>query len=291
MPSLSLRERIARHAWRVAPKGLLSATIGWAGRRELPRALQTRLHRLYARAYDVNAAEAELPLEQYRSLQAFFTRRLKPEVRRLPDQPDLVVSPSDGTICEAGLAEAGRLLTAKGEAFTLGDLVADPALALRLSGGPFVAIYLSPRDYHRVHFPASGRVVSWSHIPGKLFPVGSRSVKREPRLFAKNERFVTVVEGPAGLYAVVMVAAVGVGHITASYDPEVATHRSGFSKGAVHHKRFDLPINVERGQELGVFNLGSTTIAIFEPGRIDLDRLVSDAQIRMGTPLGRIIPR
>jgi phosphatidylserine decarboxylase len=269
----------------------MSAMIGWGAARRLPRALQARLLRLYARSYRVNDAEAEFPLSDYDSLQAFFTRRLKTETRCLPEDQNIVVAPSDGRICEAGLATAGRLLEAKGSAFTLRDLLADDALALRLTGGSFVAIYLSPRDYHRVHFPASGKVVSWSYIPGKLFPVGSASVKREPGLFAKNERFVTVVEGPAGCYAVVMVAAVGVGHITASFDPEVATHDGGFSKGQVRHKRFDPPIPIERGQELGTFNLGSTTITVFEPARVELDGLVFDAQIEMGAPLGRIMAK
>jgi phosphatidylserine decarboxylase len=245
----------------------------------------------YAKAYGLNTAEAEHPLARYATLQALFTRRLATGARTMPEDPDLVVAPSDGRICEAGLVSAGKLLEAKGSLFTLQQLLADDALAARLVGGPYVVIYLSPRDYHRVHFPMNGKVVSWSHIPGKLFPVGSRSVKREPGLFAKNERFVTIVDGTAGRYAVVMVAAVGVGHITASYDPEVATHDGGFAKNSVRHKTFDLPISVERGQELGIFNLGSTTIAIFEAGRVELGDLVSDAQIEMGTPVGRIIPR
>jgi len=158
-----------------------------------------------------------------------------------------------------------------------------------MTGGAYLVTYLSPRDYHRVHFPMLGRVVAWTHIPGKLFPVGSKSVKREPGLFAKNERFVTVVDGVGGRYAVVMVAAVGVGHITASYDSEVATHDAGFSNGSVRHKRLSPPIPVERGQELGIFNLGSTTIALFEGGRVALDDLAPDQQMRMGQPVGRII--
>jgi phosphatidylserine decarboxylase len=210
-------------------------------------------------------------------------------MRALPADEKLIVAPSDGAVCEAGISAEGQLLEAKGSAFSLQDLLADEALAARLKGGPYAVIYLSPRDYHRVHFPMRGEVVSWTHIPGKLFPVGSKSVKREPGLFAKNERFVTVVDGVAGRYAVVMVAAVGVGHITASYDPEVATHDGGFSNGSVRHKQFSQPIQVERGQELGIFNLGSTTITLFEPGHVALADLVSDQQIRMGEPVGRII--
>jgi phosphatidylserine decarboxylase len=291
MSNLSFGERIAQNAWRIAPKKMFSDVVGWSARRQLPKPLQASLLRFFAKAYGLDCSTAEHPIERYPSLQAFFTRRLAPGTRPVPSDDSTLVAPSDGTICEAGVATEGTLLEAKGSAFTLQALLADDALAARLVGGPYMVIYLSPRDYHRVHFPADGKVVGWRHIPGKLYPVGSRSVKREPGLFARNERFVTVVDGPFGRYAVVMVAAVGVGHVTATYDPEVATHDGGFSKGSVRHKNFDLPIPVKRGQELGVFNLGSTTVTIFEPGRVELNGLVSDAQIVMGTPVGRIISR
>ena len=291
MPNLSLGERAARTTWRLAPQRLISSVIGWGARRELPRFIQSSLLRSYAKAYRVDPNEAEHPIEHYGSLQAFFTRRLGAGLRPMPGDPSLVVAPSDGTICEAGLANDGKLLEAKGSLFTLGVLLADDALAARLTGGPYVVIYLSPRDYHRVHFPVGGKVVSWSHIPGKLFPVGSSSVRREPGLFARNERFVTVVDGPAGRCAIVMVAAVGVGHITASYDPEVATHAGGFASGTVRRRNLDPSPPVGRGEELGIFNLGSTTVTIFEPGRVELHDLNSNAQIKMGAPVGCILPR
>lgn len=289
MPHLSFGERIAQNTWRFLPKRFLSRMIGWGARRRLPRRLQHSILRSYARLYRLDCGEAEHPLADYRSLQSFFTRRLAHGVRALPSDEKLILAPSDGAVCEAGIAARGQLLEAKGSVFTLEDLLADDALAVRLTGGPYAVIYLSPRDYHRVHFPVRGTVVSWTHIPGKLFPVGSKSVKREPGLFAKNERFVTVVDSEAGRYAVVMVAAVGVGHITASYDQEVATHNGGFSKGAVRHKPFGQPIPVQRGEELGIFNLGSTTITIFEPGHVALNDLVANQQMRMGEPIGRIM--
>ena len=289
MPNLSLGERVVRTTWRLAPQRLISRVIGWSAQRRLPRLVQSKVLRSYAKAYRLETDEAEHPVESYADLQAFFTRRLRPELRPMPEGKDLAIAPSDGTICEAGVATAGSLLEAKGSRFTLGELLADDNLAARLTGGPYLVIYLSPRDYHRVHFPVDGRVVSWSHIPGKLFPVGDRSVRREPGLFARNERFVTVIEGPAGCCAVVMVAAVGVGHVTASYDPEVATHARGFATGYMRRKRFDSPPAIARGQELGIFNLGSTTVTIFEPGRVELRAMVVNAQIKMGAPVGRIL--
>ncbi len=193
-------------------------------------------------------------------------------------------------LCDAGAVSAGKLLEAKGSVFTLSDLLADSELAVRLDGGQYLVTYLSPRDYHRVHAPVSGRISGWTHIPGRLFPVGSRSVARETGLFARNERFVTVVEGAAGLSVVVMVAAVGVGHITASYDPEVATHAPGFATGAVRRKSFAEPPRIGRGDELGVFNLGSTTIAVFEPGHVVLEKLAVGSTLRVGAVVGRLVP-
>jgi phosphatidylserine decarboxylase len=280
---------MAQKAWRFLPKRFLSRMIGWGARRRLPRPLQRSLLQSYAKAYGLDCSEAEHPIADYPCLQSFFTRRLVQGARVLPVDEKLIVAPSDGVVCEAGLATSGKLLEAKGSAFTLQNLLADEALAKRLTDGPYVVIYLSPRDYHRVHFPLAGKVMSWTHIPGKLFPVGSKSVKREPGLFARNERFVTVVDSDAGRYAVVMVAAVGVGHITAAYDAEVATHQGGFAGGSVRHKAFSSPIDVKRGQELGVFNLGSTTITLFEPGRLTLNGLLSDQPIRMGEPVGRMM--
>ena len=289
MSNLSLGERVAQNAWRLAPKRFLSSMIGWGARRQLPGALGRSLVGAYARTYGLNTAEAEHPLAHYPTLQALFTRRLVPAARSMPADASAVVAPSDGTICETGTASGGTLLEAKGSAFTLAQLLADEDLAARLTGGPYVVIYLSPRDYHRVHFPLGGKVVAWSHIPGKLFPVGPRSVRRECGLFARNERFVTVVDSPWGRYAVVMVAAVGVGHITATYDPAVATHEGGFAKKGVRHKFFESPIPADRGQELGIFNLGSTTVTIFEPGRVQLASLSPDSPVAMGSPIGRVV--
>lgn len=289
MPYLTLGDRLLRKAWRLTPKRLLSRVIGWGARRRLPARLQIRLLRSYARAYQLNCDETESPIECYRSLQEFFTRRLRQGTRLIPSDPGLVVAPSDGTVCDAGRATEGKLLEAKGSAFTLQELLADDALAERLRGGPYVVIYLSPRDYHRVHFPVAGKVVSWTHVPGSLFPVGDKSVKREPGLFARNERLITVIDGPSGRCAVVMVAAVGVGHITATYDSDIATHARSFSTGKAQSKVLPSPRAVERGDELGIFNLGSTTITLFEPGRVELADLAPGEQMKMGTPVGRII--
>jgi phosphatidylserine decarboxylase len=256
----------------------------------LPKSIRSLVLKSFARKYEIDLEEAEWPLDQYTSLQDFFTRKLRPGARPVATDANAVVAPSDGVVCDAGVVAAGTLLEAKGSAFSLSDLLADGELAARLEGGPYLVTYLSPRDYHRVHAPVAGKIVGWTHIPGRLFPVGSRSVARETGLFARNERFVTIIEGAAGLSVVVMVAAVGVGHITASYDPEVATHARGFATGSVCTRRFADPPRIGRGDELGVFNLGSTTIAVFEPRRVVLEKLVVGSAIRMGSAVGSLVP-
>jgi phosphatidylserine decarboxylase len=291
MSILPLRERVVRSLWRVAPQRALSQLIGWSATRRLPAPARTALLASFARQYGIDVSEAEKPLSDYGGLQDFFTRKLRPDARPLPADPDVVVSSADGRVVETGNVRDGQLIDAKGVGFALGLLLGDTAAARRLEGGAYAITYLSPRDYHRVHAPVAGKVVAWHHIPGQLFPVNERSVAREPGLFSRNERLVTLIEGRAGLAAVVMVAAVGVGHITVSYDLDVATHDDRFSDGIGRTRRFgagDGPVGLERGDEIGIFNLGSTTVVVFEPGRVVLDPIAPGTAIRMGAALGRI---
>jgi phosphatidylserine decarboxylase len=290
MGGLSFSDRAARSVWRIFPKRALSGAIGWGAGRHLPSALRAGMLSRFARIYGIDPSEAEKPLAAYTGFDDFFTRRLRPGARPVDRAAGRVVSPADGKIVENGLAEAGKLLQAKGVLFSLEELIGDAEAAARLKGGAYFITYLSPKDYHRVHSPVGGRVVGWRHIPGVLFPVNAKSVNREPRLFVGNERFVTFIEGEAGFTAVVMVAAVGVGHVTAAYDDEVATHRSQFVRAGVSQRRYDEPRPIERGGELGIFHLGSTAISIFEPGRVTLDALVPASDTRMGVGVGRFTP-
>jgi phosphatidylserine decarboxylase len=243
----------------------------------------------FARIYGIDPSEAEKPIGEYSSFDDFFTRKLRAGARPIEDAPGAIVSPADGKVVESGMVEAGKLLQAKGTLFSLEELLGDADFARRLEGGPFLITYLSPMDYHRVHSPVGGRVLGWRHIPGVLFPVNARSVLREPRLFVSNERFVTFIESEAGLAAVVMVAAVGVGHVTASYDDDIATHRSSFLKAGVSARTYDVPRPIARGGELGIFHLGSTTIIVFEKDRVVLDPLASASPIKMGVGIGRFV--
>jgi phosphatidylserine decarboxylase len=289
MGGLSFSDRARRSMWRMVPKRAVSGAIGWGVSLGIPAALRTVMLSRFAHIYGIDVTEAEKPIAEYAGFDEFFTRKLRPGARPIDDAPGRVVSPADGTIVECGLATAGKLLQAKGSDFDLASLLDDPQAAARLEGGAYLITYLSPKDYHRVHSPVGGRVVGWRHVPGTLFSVGAASIRREPGLFVRNERFITLIEMEGGsLVAVVMVAAVGVGHVTVSYDPEVATHRPEFFRAALRHRQYDAPKAIKRGEELGIFHLGSTTITVFEPGRVILDALVSGASTKMGVGIGRM---
>src|SRR5262245_22437894 len=289
MGGLSFSDRARRSMWRMVPKRAVSGAIGWGVSLGIPAKLRTLMLTRFARIYGIDISEAEKPVTEYAGFDEFFTRKLRPGARPIDETPGRVTSPADGTIVECGLATAGKLLQAKGSDFDLASLLDDPQAASQLQGGGYLITYLSPKDYHRVHSPVTGRVVGWRHVPGTLFSVGAASIRREPGLFVRNERFITLIEmDGGGLVAVVMVAAVGVGHVTVSYDPEVATHRPQFFRAALRQRQYDEPKPIRRGEELGIFHLGSTTIAVFEPGRVVLDALMSGASTKMGVGIGRV---
>ena len=264
--------------------------MGRMARVPLPRHLRRPVLGSFARSYGIDLSEADKPLREYGSLHDFFVRRLKLGARPCDPDPKVIGAPADGRVVEVGLATAGKVMNAKGDGSSLADLLADPEVARVLEQGPYQIIYLSPGDYHRVHLPVSGNIVGWHHVPGRLLSVNDANLRRESGLFARNERLVTLIDGDtAGLCACVMVAAFGVGNITVSYDAEVETHRRRASDGAVRSKRFESPPRAERGDELGIFHLGSTVITVFAPGRVDLLPLCVGTPVRVGQTIGRVL--
>ncbi len=269
---------------RLLPKNALSRAVGAATRWRLGP-LGRAAMRAFAARYRVDLSECD-ELPTFATFGEFFARPLKPGSRPIAAGTDVVVSPVDGAVSETGIVEGGRLIQAKGLGYRAGDLLGDPRLAARLEGGPFATIYLSPRDYHRIHFPLDGRVLGWRYLPGRLWPVNPASVRTVPGLFAVNERLVTVLDTPLGLCAVIAVGATVVGRVRASYDPAVPlTNASG---GRPQWRDYPEPIPVRKGEELGAFEMGSTVILLFEPGRVALSpRLVPGTQVRMGEAIGR----
>jgi phosphatidylserine decarboxylase len=270
---------------RALPRSALSTLVGNFVLAPDPAPLHHLAMRAFARAYDVDLGSAEAELSSYPTFAQFFTRRLKPGLRPIDADPRAIVSPVDGTVSETGLVDKGRCLQAKGIDFPVARLVGDEARATRFEGGSFATLYLAPRDYHRIHSPVSGGITGSTYLPGEFWPVNPASVRSIDALFAVNERLVTWVEGEHGLTAVVAVGATCVARIHASYD-SITTHTGQRQETRV----YPAPIPIERGGELGMFEMGSTVILLFEGGKVAWEAfLTAGAKLRMGQRIGKAL--
>lgn len=267
-------------ALRLLPKNALSRLVGRLTDAPLPRPVLQGAMRAFARAYRIDLGESP-PLETYPTFGRFFARPLLPGLRPIAPGEQVVVSPVDALVSEAGLATAGRLVQAKGIDYGVGALLGDADLGRAFEGGAWATLYLSPQDYHRIHFPLGGRITGWRYVPGQLWPVNAASVRNVPGLFTVNERLVTLLDTPLGAVAVVAVGATVVGRVRATFDAAVpCTDRPG---AVVQAGRYAEPLPVEKGAELGAFEMGSTVILVFSPGRVALDPgLAPGARVRVG---------
>lgn len=268
---------------RLVPKSALSRAVGTLTRLPAPASVHRAAMRAFARAYRVDLSEAELGLDGYGRFSDFFSRGLRPGARPVDPDPRAVVSPVDAVVSQAGTLDAGSCLQAKGIEFPVDKLLDDEQLSGRFAhGGAYATLYLSPRDYHRVHSPVAGSIVSSRYLPGEFWPVNPATVRNRDALFCLNERLVTVMDTPVGRCAVVKVGATCVGRIRAAYDDRL-TH-AGQPAGL---RTYLPPRAVERGAELGRFEMGSTVILLFEPGRVVWDAgMVAGAVVRMGQRIG-----
>ncbi len=283
-----MKDRALLAALRVAPKNALSRLVGGLTRAHAPRAVRLAAMRAFAARYRIDLSECGA-LDTFPTFGDFFARPLRPGARPIAAGDEVLVSPVDGVVSQAGLAEGGRLVQAKGLDYTLDALLADPQLAARFRGGPFATLYLSPRDYHRIHFPLGGAVIGYRYVPGYLWPVNAASVRSVPGLFTVNERLVTALDTPLGACAVVAVGATIVGRIRAFYDPGIPVSNLPRARPVAHD--YASPLPVEKGRELGSFEMGSTVILLLEPGRAALrDDLREGARVRVGEAIGGRAP-
>jgi phosphatidylserine decarboxylase len=244
------------------PKQTLTSLMGWlAGARG--GAATTAAIRAFVQRYGVNMAEAAQPdVAAYPTFNEFFTRALKPGARPLA-QADLI-SPVDGAISQFGAIEGDRIFQAKDHHYTAQALVGgDGALAAHFHGGLFATLYLSPRDYHRIHMPCGGRLLRMIHVPGDLFSVNPATARGVPGLFARNERVVCVFEGDVGPWVLVLVGATIVGSMATVWHGVVNPPRPGTVREWAYH---DQDIRLAQGQEMGRFLLGSTVVMLFPAG-------------------------
>lgn len=269
------------------PGHLISRFTYWFTRIRSPW-LKERFTAWFAKQYRVDLSEAEQPdLKAYEHFNAFFTRALKPGARPIAEQADALVSPVDGTVSQACPIEEGRIFQAKGHHYTVEELLGgDKLLAERFNNGIFTTIYLSPRDYHRIHMPFAGRLRKMLHIPGRLFSVNPATTRVVKGLFARNERVVSLFDTDFGPLAVVKVGAVNVGSIETVWAGQV-TPPAGRIVRSWNYE--DEDITLAKGEELGRFNMGSTVILLLPPDAAHFgEQLVPGAVTRMGESIGTV---
>jgi phosphatidylserine decarboxylase len=249
------------------------------------------LIRHFARHFRVNLAESlETNPRAYRDFNAFFTRALKPGARPIAPGDRVVCCPVDGAVSQIGLADADTLVQAKGRTFSLTALLGgDAERARRFQGGAFATLYLSPRDYHRIHMPLAGGLQEMAHIPGKLFSVSPLTTRMVPELFARNERVVTLFDTPVGPMALVLVGAINVASIETVWAGAITPPLGKTLQHWNYPPHGDGAVRLDKGAEMGRFNMGSTVIVLFGPGKVRWESEIKlGATVRMGQRLGKM---
>lgn len=248
-------------------------------------ALTTTAIRRFVAQYGVNMSEAAEPdITRYETFNDFFTRALRPGVRPIAHED--YVCPVDGAVSQLGAIAGDQLLQAKGHSYATVALVGgDASLAAPYLHGQFATIYLSPKDYHRIHMPCDGRLTRMIHVPGELFSVNAVTARGVPGLFARNERVVCVFEGARGPFIMVLVGATIVGSMATVWHGVVNPPRPGIIRDWSYADR---DIRLAKGDEMGRFLLGSTVVLLFPPGHIAFSSdWAAERVVRMGEPMGR----
>ncbi|MFD1438672.1 phosphatidylserine decarboxylase [Acinetobacter sp. ANC 4282] len=277
-----LKKQLFIQAQRVVPQHQLSRVVGKLAASENPIVKNTVIQAFKAQyGIDMSIAEQGDALK-YKSFNEFFTRSLKEGVRAIDADPNSVVSPADGAISQLGKIEDGDIFQAKGQSFSVEKLIADPQLAEPFKNGQFATVYLSPKDYHRVHMPFAGTLTETLYVPGELFSVNQTTAENIPGLFARNERMVCLFDTELGRMAVVLVGAMIVAGIeTVATGKVKPTGRLELNQ----HNLF-----LEKGAELGRFYLGSTAVILFEQDKMQWDAAFkANSTVVMGEALGHTV--
>lgn len=278
------RDRVRALLLAALPHHALSRVIFRATRWRTP--LARPVMRWFARRFGADLAEAAEPdLACYESFNAFFTRALRAGTRPLDPDPSSLVCPVDGRVSQAGPLDGERLLQAKGMHYSLTALLGgDPVEAARFRGGTFATLYLAPGDYHRIHMPASGTLRRMTYVPGRLYSVAPWTTRSVPGLFTRNERVCALFDTEHGPLALVLVGAINVAAIETAWAGLVTPPRGHRSADWVYD---DGEVALERGAEMGRFNMGSTVIVVAPAGTaLEADRLPG-SRVRVGQPLLR----
>ena len=277
-----LKKQIFIQAQRIVPQQQLSRVVGKVAESEHPLVKNVVIQAFKAKyGIDLSIAQQTDALK-FKSFNDFFTRALKDGVREIDADPKSVVCPADGAISQIGLVKDGDVFQAKGQSFSVEKLIGDPQLAEPFKNGEFATVYLSPKDYHRVHMPFAGTLTETLYIPGELFSVNQTTAENIPSLFARNERMVCLFDTELGRMAVVLVGAMIVAGIeTVATGKVKPTGRLELN----HHE-----MKLEKGAELGRFYLGSTAIILFEQDKMAWDaQFKANSAVVMGEALGQVI--
>ena len=281
----SLLDHLSTNLLRILPQHLLAAGMYRLARSTTPW-LKNLLIRQISRHYGVNMAEAEeQDLAAYPSFNAFFTRALKADAR--PLAAGSVMSPADGRVNQLGDIHGEALIQAKGHEFDLQALLAgDKYKTAQFRDGLFATIYLSPKDYHRIHMPIGGRLQRMIHVPGRLFSVAPYTVRQVPRLFARNERVISIFETDSGPLVMVLVGAMLVSSTETVWAGEVTPTKN---KDVTVKYYSDEEIKLAKGEEMGRFNMGSTVIMLMPSGALkSFVGLGAGDAVKVGQKLGEV---
>ena len=282
--SSSFSDRLAVLPQYLIPKQALTALAGWVAGSQWSGTTTALIDR-FVRRYHVNMSEAANPdTASYKSFNEFFTRPLRADARPLA-QADYV-SPVDGAISQCGPIEDDQVFQAKGHRYSTRALVGgDATLAAQFQDGTFATLYLSPRDYHRIHMPCAGRLTRMIHVPGDLFSVNPTTARGVPGLFARNERVVCVFEGEKGPFVMVLVGATIVGSMATVWHGVVNPPRPGQLREWTYEMG---NIQLAQGEEMGRFLLGSTVVLLFPKGVMQFNADWTPTRpIRMGEAMGQ----
>ncbi|WP_371515120.1 archaetidylserine decarboxylase [Salinivibrio sp. ES.052] len=249
--------------------------------------LTTSVIKWFIKKYHVDMSEAKVSdPNYYRTFNDFFVRELKPALRPIEGDSNTLVYPADACVSQAGRINQGRLIQAKGHSFSLTELVGgDDALASQFNDGDFATLYLSPRDYHRVHMPCEGVLREMVYIPGDLFSVNPLTAENVPNLFARNERVVCVFDTDFGPMVQILVGATIVGSIETTWAGTVTPPTGGSIRRWHYSREGEQAICFAQGDEMGRFKLGSTVINLFPKGILRFDDQVAPGEVtQVGQP-------
>ena len=286
IPEISVGDRMFATLQYLLPKHLLSRVIYSVMRNESP-AFKRMLIGGFLKGYRVNMAEAaQSDPFAYRSFNEFFTRPLRPGARTIAPGDDIIVSPVDGTVSQAGPIHDRAIIQAKGISYSLEELLANDAGAVQAyRDGSFACIYLAPYNYHRIHMPFGGRLTNTVYVPGDLFSVNAATARAVPRVFARNERVICEFETTVGRMAVILVGALFVGSMETVYAGEINPPPRGGKRAIPIPKGVGQTFT--KGAELGRFNMGSTVVLLFQGNRVRWEEFLQpQATVQMGSTIG-----